>query len=157
MPRMVTCDVFDSTQRESTTPKGVASTSHLPPGVASYRRQPRAIESTTPMGLPYHCSFITTTTTGMRITLRRSCAHHFPFITAIWHRDGAHYGHLSSRHNTRNGNAIMWSCVPHGHLSPNHGINVSCNMDYHHTITRGVPMLQRRIAHSMSIHGQATA
>ena len=34
---MVTCDVFDSTQKESTTP----------------------------MGLPYHCPLITTTTTGM--------------------------------------------------------------------------------------------
>ena len=54
------------------------------PGVASYRRQPRAIKSITPMGLPYHCPFITTTTPGMRITLRWSCAHH---------------GHLSSRHN----------------------------------------------------------
>ena len=70
MPRMVTCDAFDSTQKESTTPKGVASTSHLPPRVASYRRQPRAIECTTPMGLPYHC----------------------PFITATQHRDGTRHG-----------------------------------------------------------------
>ena len=59
-PRMVTCDVFDSTQKESTTPKGVASTLHLSPRVASYRRQPWAIESTTPMGLHHHQPFITT-------------------------------------------------------------------------------------------------
>ena len=60
MPRMVACDAFDSTKRESTTPKGVASASHLPPRVASYRRQPWAIKSTTPMGLPYHHPFIIT-------------------------------------------------------------------------------------------------
>ena len=32
MPRMVTCDVFDSTQKESTTPKGVASLAPCSPG-----------------------------------------------------------------------------------------------------------------------------
>ena len=54
MPRMVTCGAFNSTKKESTTPKGVASTLHLPPRVASYRRQPWAIECITPMGLPHH-------------------------------------------------------------------------------------------------------
>ena len=34
------------------------------PGVASYRRQPRAIESTTPMGLMYHHPLITTPQRG---------------------------------------------------------------------------------------------
>ena len=47
---MVICGAFDRTQKESTTPKGVAS----------YRRQPRAIKSITPMGLPYHHPLITT-------------------------------------------------------------------------------------------------
>ena len=75
-PQMVTCGTFDSTKKESTTPKGVASTSHLPPRVASYRRQPRAIKSITPMGLSYHCPFMTTTTTGTRITLRWDCVPH---------------------------------------------------------------------------------
>ena len=32
MPRMVTCDVFDSTKKESTTPKGVASLTPCSPG-----------------------------------------------------------------------------------------------------------------------------
>ena len=45
-------------------PQGGSISPTLLPGVASYRRQPRAIECTTPMGLPYHCPFITTTTKG---------------------------------------------------------------------------------------------
>ena len=53
-------------------PQGGSIPHTLLPGVASYRRQPRAIKSITPMGLPYHCPFITTTTKGMRITLRWS-------------------------------------------------------------------------------------
>ena len=92
MPRMVTCSAFDSTQKESTTPKGVAFASHLPPRVASYRRQPRAIESITPMGLHRHQPFITTPQPGMRITLRWSCAHHCPFITTPQREDGARHG-----------------------------------------------------------------
>ena len=32
MPRMVTCDVFDSTKKESTPPKGVASLTPCSPG-----------------------------------------------------------------------------------------------------------------------------
>ena len=32
MPWMVTCDVFDSTKKESTTPKGVASLTSCSPG-----------------------------------------------------------------------------------------------------------------------------
>ena len=39
------------------------------PGVASYRRQPRAIKSTTPMGLHHHQPFITA-------PRHRGCAHH---------------------------------------------------------------------------------
>ena len=165
MPWMVTCDVFDSTKRESTTPKGVASTLHLPPRVASYRRQPRAIECITPMGLH----------------------HHQPLITAPQRGDGAHHGHLSSRHNTRYGNAIMWGCMPHGHSLPNHGIGMVSNMGiYHHTttwdcvphehssprhgigmvsdtgiyynsITWGVPIPSRGIAHRMAINYQTHA
>ena len=70
MPRMVTCSAFNSTKKESTTPKGVASTLHLPPRVADDRRLPWAIKSTTPMGLPYH----------------------HPLITAPQRGDGAHHG-----------------------------------------------------------------
>ena len=60
MPRMVACDAFNSAKKESTTPKGVASASHLPPRVASYRRQPWAIKSTTPMGLRHQQPLIIT-------------------------------------------------------------------------------------------------
>ena len=41
-------------------PQGGSIPHSLLPGVASYRRQPRAIECTTPMGLPYHHPLITT-------------------------------------------------------------------------------------------------
>ena len=47
------------------------------PGVASYRRQPRAIECTTPMGL-------------------RAA---WPSIAKRQHKDSVQHGHLSSRHN----------------------------------------------------------
>ena len=40
-------------------PQGGSIPSTLLPGVASYRRQPRAIESTTPVGLPHHQPLIT--------------------------------------------------------------------------------------------------
>ena len=39
-------------------PQGGSLPHLLLPGVASYRRQPRAIESTTPMGLPYYYPLI---------------------------------------------------------------------------------------------------
>ena len=39
-------------------PQGGSLPHSLLPGVASYRRQPRAIESTTPMGLPYYYPLI---------------------------------------------------------------------------------------------------
>ena len=41
-------------------PQGGSLPHLLLPGVASYRRQPRAIESTTPMGLRHHQPFIIT-------------------------------------------------------------------------------------------------
>ena len=80
-------------------PQGGSIPSTSLPGVASYRRQPRAIKSTTPVGLH----------------------HHQPFITAPQREDG-----------------------------PRHGI-------YHRTITRGVPIPSRGIAHHMDIHCQTTA
>ena len=40
-------------------PQGGRLPHSLLPGVASYRRQPRAIESTTPVGLHRHQPFIT--------------------------------------------------------------------------------------------------
>ena len=83
MPRMVTCGAFDSTQKESTTPKGVASASHLPPRVASYRRQPRAIECTTPMGLPYHHPLITTPQRGDEDNIVVELRPSWPFIITL--------------------------------------------------------------------------
>ena len=143
MPWMVTCGAFDSTQKESTTPKGVASASHLSPRVASYRRQPRAIKSTTPMGLPYHCPFMTTTTTGTRIILRWSCTHHCPFITTTT---------MGTRITLR------WDCVPHEHSSPRHGIGmVSDTSIYYNSITWSVTIPQRRIECRIAIHCQDIA
>ena len=81
------------------------------PGVASYRRQPRAIESTTPMGLMYH----------------------HPLIIMSRHKDSAHHGHLSSRHNMEYNHTIARDCAPHGHLSSRHGIGMARdNMMYRH-------------------------
>ena len=93
------------------------------PRVASYRRQPWAIESTTPMGLPYHCPFITTTTTGMRITLRWSCAHH---------------GHLSSRHNMECDHTTTWGCPTTNHLLPHHNAKMVHDMAFIITPQYGV-------------------
>ena len=136
MPWMVACDVSDSTQKESTTPKGVASASHLPPRVASYRRQPWAIESTTPMGLPYH----------------------HPLITTPQHDDGPRHGiyhHATIWGVTK---PFRWGCPTTNHLLPHHNARMAPIMAiYHHATTRGVPMPERRIACRMAIHRQATA
>ena len=59
------------------TPQGGSIPPTSLPGVASYRRQPRAIKSTTPMGLMYHHPLITTPQRG----------------------DDARHGHLSSDHD----------------------------------------------------------
>ena len=130
-------------------PRGVASALHLPPRVASYRRQPRAIKSITPMGLPYHCPFITTTTMGTRITLRWDCVPHehssprhgigmvsdtsiyYNSITwgvpmpsqGVAHRMAINYQtHAIEvvRITPIYHRATTWDCVPHGHLSPYH-------------------------------------
>ncbi len=99
------------------------------PRVASYRRQPRAIESTTPMGLHRHQPLITTPQRGMRIILRWNCAHHCPFITALRHRDSAHHGiyhHATTRSVTIPSRGIVHriaihcqprhrGCARHGH------------------------------------------
>ena len=80
------------------------------------------------------------------------------FIAKPQHRDGAHHGYLSPYHNAGYGNAIMWGCVPHGHSSPNHAIEVVRIMTInHHAITRGMTMSQYGIARRMDIHCQATA
>ena len=115
------------------------------PRVASYRRQPWAIESTTPMGLPYHCPFMTITTTGMRITLRWSCAHH---------------GHLSSHHNAECAHVIPWGCPPHYHSSTNKFARIVRNIIMHYqTISylyRPTPLFctahNTRIAHNIITH-----
>ena len=55
------------------------------------------------------------------------------FIAKPRHRDCAYHRHLSSRHNAGYGNAIMWSCVPHGYSSPRHSIGmVRGKMMYRH-------------------------
>ena len=64
--------------------------------------------------------------------------HDMAFIITPRHRNGAHHGRLSSRHNAGCGNAIMWSCVPHGHSSPSHAIEVVRNMAFIITPQRGV-------------------
>ena len=86
------------------------------PRVASYRRQPWAIESTTPVGLPYYYPLIImpprVTSShhpmGLHISLpiyhnhnhgdedniTVEFAHHCPFIITPRHRDGARHGHL---------------------------------------------------------------
>ena len=121
---MVICGAFDSTKKESTTPKGVASTSLLPPRVASYRRQPRAIESITPMGLHHHHHLSSHHNVGCDHTTTWNCVPH---------------GHLSSRHNAGCADATTSDCTPHGHSSPNHGIGMVRNMAiYHHATTRGI-------------------
>ena len=92
MPWMVTCGAFNSTKKESTTPKGVASASHLSPRVASYRRQPWAIKSITPMGLPYHHPLITTLQHEDEDNIAVELRHHCPFITSPQREDGAPHG-----------------------------------------------------------------
>ena len=97
-------------------PQGGSLPHLLLPGVASYRRQPRAIESTTPVGLPYYYPLIImpprVTSSyhpmGLHISLpiyhnhnhgdedniAVEFAHHCPFIITPRHRDGARHGHL---------------------------------------------------------------
>ena len=66
--------------------------------------------------------------------------------------------HLSSRHNAGCADATTWDCAPHGHLLPNHAIEiVRIIAIYHHAIMRGVTIPQRRIECRMDIHCQATA
>ena len=66
-------------------------------------------------------------------TIPMGLPHHQPFITAPHREDGAQHGYLSSRHNARYGNAIMWSRVPHGHSLPRHGIGMMRGkMTYRH-------------------------
>ena len=84
------------------TPQGGSIPLILLPGVASYRRQPRAIKSTTPVGLPYHHPLTTTPQPG----------------------DSAHHGHLLSRHNMGCDHTIPWGYVPRGHPSPRHSIEM---------------------------------
>ena len=97
-------------------PQGGSLPYSLLPGVASYHRQPRAIESTTPVGLPYRYPLITTLQRGissyhpmgLHISLpiyhnhnhgdedniAVEFAHHCPFIITPRHRDGAQHEHL---------------------------------------------------------------
>ena len=103
-------------------PQGGSIPPTLLPGVASYRRQPRAIESTTPMGL-------------------RAA---WPSIAKRQHKDSVQHGHLSSRHNMGCDHTIAWSRAPHAHPSPNHGIGmVSGNMECDHTIAWDCPTNSR--------------
>ena len=132
MPRMVTCGAFDSTQKESTTPKGVASTSHLSPGVASYRRQPRAIECTTPMELPYHHPLIITPQRededNIVVELRPLLPIYYHTTTRRW----CMTWHLSSRHNAGYNHTIPMGLRHHTPLLSHH------NAEGDHTIPMGL-------------------
>ena len=75
-------------------PQGGSLPHLLFPGVASYRRQPRAIESTTPMGLPHHQPLITTLQHEISSRRPMGLPHHHPLITTPRHRDSAQDGHL---------------------------------------------------------------
>ena len=50
-----------------------------------------------------------------------------------------------------------WDCIPHGHSSPNHAIEVVRIMTiYHHATIRGVTIPSRGVACRMAIHRRAT-
>ena len=71
-------------------PQGGSLSHSLLPGVASYRRQPRAIESTTPVGLPYYYPLIIM---PPRVTSSRhpmGLPYHYPFITTPSHGTSSH-------------------------------------------------------------------
>ena len=117
-------------------PQGGSLPHSLLPGVASYRRQPWAIESTTPMGLH----------------------HHQPLIIMPPRGDNARHGHLSAHHSMGCDHIATWDCAPHRHSLPRHGIGMVRIMAiYPHATIWGVPMPQREIACTMSIHCRATA
>ena len=121
---MVTCDAFDSTLKESTTPKGVAFHTSLP-RVASYRRQPWAIESTTPMGLH----------------------HHQPLIIMPPRGDNTRHAHLSAHHSMGCDHTTVWDCVSHRHSLPHHGIGMVSSMGiYYNSTIWGVTTSPRGIA-----------
>ena len=67
-------------------PQGGRLPHSLLPGVASYRRQPRAIESTTPVGLPYHQPLITASQRGISSRHPMGFPHRCPFIIIPQHR-----------------------------------------------------------------------
>ena len=71
-------------------PQGGSLPHSLLPGVASYRRQPWAIESTTPMGLPYYYPLIIM---PLRVTSSHhpmELPYHYPFITTPSHGTSSH-------------------------------------------------------------------
>ena len=112
------------------------------PRVASYRRQPRAIESTTPMGLRHHQPLIITPQhedeDNIAVELRPS----WPFITAPQRG-------VCPCNNIELCTAWPFITAPQRDDGPRHGI-------YHHATMRGVPMPQRGvapiIAHSLPRH-----
>ena len=64
-------------------PQGGSLPLSLLPGVASCRRQPRAIESTTPMGLPYYYPLITTLQCGISSHHPMGLPYYYPLITTL--------------------------------------------------------------------------
>ena len=77
-------------QKESATPKGVAFLLASLPRVASYRRQPWAIESTTPIGLPGHQPLIIAPQPGDEDNIALEFIHHSPFINTPSHGISSH-------------------------------------------------------------------
>ena len=72
-------------------PQGGRLPHSLLPGVASYRRQPRAIESTTPVGLSCHQPLIIAPQPGDEDNIAVEFIHHCPFINTPPHGISSHH------------------------------------------------------------------
>ena len=145
---MVTCDVFDSTQKESTTPKGVAfrltsSTqgSLLSSATLGYRKyNPDGVT----VSLPIYHNRNHGDEDNIVVELRPLLPIYYHTTTRGW----CMTWHLSSRHNMGCDHTIpmglhtAWTFITkswhrdgeqHGHLSSHHGIGiVRGNMMYRH-------------------------
>ena len=96
-------------------PQGGSLPHSLLPRVASYRRQPWAIESTTPMGLPYHHPLITTPQHEDEDNIAVELRHHCPFITSPQRGDCAPHGIY---HHTTTWSMTIpsrWGCIDTSH------------------------------------------
>ena len=112
---MVTCNAFDCTKKESTTPKGVAFPHLAPRG--------GLLSSATPGYRKYNPDgVVVSLPIYYRTTTRGWCT--------TWH--------LSSHHNAECDHTTTWGCAPHGHSLPSYGIEIVRNIDICHRPQRGV-------------------